>query len=153
MKKQIFEKGKSLRAESEIRTQFSPRITPDNWQTVYDDSQFTFLDKIYYSLTLKLPYNLQILENYIVSRNYVFRLHIAKNLCLLFFTRVLFFYQMIALQKLWQMFFISSKELFSSSRYLNFCTFHTFQIQKDKWKQNNWWCHELACINFQIWFL
>ena len=25
--------------------------------------------------------------------------------------------------------------------------FHTFQIQKDKWKWQNLWCHELACIN------
>ena len=28
--------------------------------------------------------------------------------------------------------------------------FHTFQIQKDKWKWNNLWCHELACINLQM---
>ena len=34
-----------------------------------------------------------------------------------------FFYQMIALQKLWKMFFISSKKLFSFSRYSNFCNF------------------------------
>ena len=27
--------------------------------------------------------------------------------------------------------------------------FHTFQIQKDKWKWNNL-CHELICINFQM---
>ena len=31
--------------------------------------------------------------------------------------------------------------------------FHTFQIQKDKWKWNNLWCHELACINLQMQFL
>ena len=30
--------------------------------------------------------------------------------------------------------------------------FHTFQIQKDKWKWNNLWCHELACTNFQMYF-
>ena len=28
--------------------------------------------------------------------------------------------------------------------------FHTFQIQKDKWKWNDLWCHELTCINFQM---
>ena len=28
--------------------------------------------------------------------------------------------------------------------------FHTFQIQNDKWKWNNLWCHELACINLQM---
>ena len=33
------------------------------------------------------------------------------------------FYRMIALQKLWNMFFISSKKLFSFSRYSNFCIF------------------------------
>ena len=31
--------------------------------------------------------------------------------------------------------------------------FHTFQIQKDKWKWNDLWCHELACINLQMQFL
>ena len=36
---------------------------------------------------------------------------------------LLFFHQMIALQKLWKMFFISSKKLFSFSRYSKFCIF------------------------------
>ena len=36
------------------------------------------------------------------------------------FIKFLFFHQMIALQKLWKMFFISSKKLFSFSRYSNF---------------------------------
>ena len=62
-----------------------------------------------------------------------------------------FFHQMIALRKLWKILFISSKKLFWFSRYSNFCNFslpfHTFQIQKDKWKWNNLWCHELPCIN------
>ena len=31
--------------------------------------------------------------------------------------------------------------------------FHTFQFQKDRWKWNNLWCHELACINLQMSFL
>ena len=30
-------------------------------------------------------------------------------------------------------------------------SFHTFQIQKNKWKWNNL-CHELACINLQVIF-
>ena len=34
-----------------------------------------------------------------------------------------FFHQMIVLKKLWKMFFISSKKLFSFSRYSNFCIF------------------------------
>ena len=28
--------------------------------------------------------------------------------------------------------------------------FHTFQIQKHKWKSNNLCCHELTCINLQM---
>ena len=28
--------------------------------------------------------------------------------------------------------------------------FHTFQIQKGKWKWNNLWCHKLACTNLQM---
>ena len=36
---------------------------------------------------------------------------------------ILFFHQMIGLQKLWKMFFISSKKLFSFSRYSDFCNF------------------------------
>ena len=28
--------------------------------------------------------------------------------------------------------------------------FHTFQIQKGKWKWNNLWCHNLVCINLQM---
>ena len=28
--------------------------------------------------------------------------------------------------------------------------FHAFQIQKNKWKWNNLWCHELAGINLQV---
>ena len=37
------------------------------------------------------------------------------------FIRFLFFHQVIVLQKLWKMIFISSKKLFSFSRYSNFC--------------------------------
>ena len=44
---------------------------------------------------------------------------LSSNFCLLF----CIFHQTIALQKLWKMFFISSKKLFSFSRYSNFCIF------------------------------
>ena len=37
------------------------------------------------------------------------------------FYQIFIFYQMIALQKLWKMFLISSKKPFSLSRYSNFC--------------------------------
>ena len=39
------------------------------------------------------------------------------------FYQIFIFHQMIAFQKLWKMFFISSKKLFLFSRYLNFCIF------------------------------
>ena len=39
------------------------------------------------------------------------------------FHQIFIFYQMIALQKLWKMFFMSSKKLFSFSRYSKFCIF------------------------------
>ena len=39
------------------------------------------------------------------------------------FYQIFIFHQMIALQKLWKMFFISSKKLFSFLRYLNFYIF------------------------------
>ena len=40
--------------------------------------------------------------------------------CVRYFVANFIFHQMIALQKLWKMFFISSKKLFSFLRYLNF---------------------------------
>ena len=74
-----------------------------------------------------------------------------ESLCPLFFIKFLFFQRMRALQKLWKMFFISSKKL---SRYSIFCNFflhfHTIQTQKDKWKWNNLWCHKLVLHKFQM---
>ena len=40
-----------------------------------------------------------------------------------FFIKFLFFHQMIFFKKLWKMFFISSKKLFSFLRYSNCCNF------------------------------
>ena len=55
--------------------------------------------------------------------------------------------------KLKKLLFISSKKLFSISRYSFFVIsslpFH-FPDQKGKWKWNNLWCHKLACINLQM---
>ena len=45
------------------------------------------------------------------------------KVCLLFFIKFLCFHQMIALQKLWNMLFISSKKLFLFPRYSRFCSF------------------------------
>ena len=72
-------------------------------------------------------------------------------------SKFLFFHQMIALKKLWKMFFISSKKPFSFSRCSNFCnffsSFENFPDSKDKWTWNNLWFHELACMNLQMSFL
>ena len=46
-----------------------------------------------------------------------------QSLCPLFLIKFLFIHQMTALQKLRKVFFISSKKLFSFSRYSNFCHF------------------------------
>ena len=48
----------------------------------------------------------------------------------------------------WKLFFISSKKLFLFSKYS--MTIPHFPDSKDKWKLNDLWCHELACINLQI---
>ena len=48
------------------------------------------------------------------------------SFCLLFFIKFSFFHQIIVLQKLCKMFFISSKKLFSCSRYSSFCNFFPF---------------------------
>ena len=62
-----------------------------------------------------------------------------------------FFFFISALQKLWKMLFTTSKNLFSFSKYSNLRNFsfpfHTFQIQKDKWKWKNLCCGESTWIN------
>ena len=54
-------------------------------------------------------------------------MHIAKSfyfkLVSAIFYQIFIFHQIVALQKLWKMFFISSKKLFSFLRYSNFCIF------------------------------
>ena len=69
------------------------------------------------------------------------------------FYQFLIFRQMIALQNLYKCFLFHWKSSFRSQDIQIFVIFslhfHTFQIQKDKWKWNNLWCHELACINLQ----
>ena len=73
------------------------------------------------------------------------------------FIKFLFFHQIIVLQKLWKVFLFHLKSSFHSQDFQIFLifslSFHNFQIQKDKWKINNLWCHELACINLQMQFL
>ena len=45
------------------------------------------------------------------------------KVCVRYFHQIFIFHQMIVLQKLWKMLFISSKMLFSFSRYSIFCIF------------------------------
>ena len=51
----------------------------------------------------------------------IFMSQLVLKLVSAIFTKFYFFHQMIALQKLWKMLFISSKKLFSFSRYSVFC--------------------------------
>ena len=60
---------------------------------------------------------------YVYQLKYLNEWNFKACLCPLFFIKFLFFHQMIALDKLWKMFFISSKKLISFSRYSNFCIF------------------------------
>ena len=54
---------------------------------------------------------------------WIYKLQLKTCVRPLFFIKFLFFHQMIGLQKLWKMFFISSKKLFLFLRYSNFCNF------------------------------
>ena len=74
-------------------------------------AQNNFLTNLYHSVTSGN------------TRKFSFPIKTFKSLCLLFFIKFLFFHKMIALQKLWKMFFISPKKLFSFARYSSFCNF------------------------------
>ena len=59
--------------------------------------------------------------------------------------------QIIALQKLWKILFISSKKLFSFSRYWHFCIFvfpfvplSAIALEVDSRKILSLWCHQLS---------
>ena len=68
------------------------------------------------------------------------------------FYQIFISHQMIALQKLWKMFFISSKKLFSFLRYSNFCisTFPSFSpcqpllLRLIEDKSQSLWSHQLS---------
>ena len=72
----------------------------------------------------------------------------------LFLIKCLFFHEMIALQNYESCFLFHLISSFGSRDIEIFVVFslplYTFQTQKDKWKWNNLRCHELACINWQI---
>ena len=135
-----------------------------NWFVIHESRSLNSNPEIYLSFFLKLVYNLVSMFFYCICDIFILPLIPSLSLAMFLtcslklvsaiFYQILFFHQMIALQKLWKMFFISSKKLFSSSGYSHFCIFslpfYTPQTQRDKWKWNNLWCHELACINLQI---
>ena len=98
-------------------------------------------------LSCKFAFNFMILVNRITL---VISLKLMSTI---FLIKFLFFHQMIALKKLWKMFFISSKKLFLFLRLSNFCNFFpSFPNfpNSNNWMWNNLWCHELACINLQM---
>ena len=61
----------------------------------------------------------------------------VQSLCPLFFIEFLFFYHVIALQKLWKMFSFSSKKLFSFLRYSNLSWFFLFLSTLSGFKRTN----------------
>ena len=73
------------------------------------------------------------------------------------FHQIFIFRQMIALQKLWKMFFISSKKLFSFLRYLNFCifvfpSFFPCQPLVQRLNQENLKIYDVInCLTHQLW--
>ena len=73
-----------------------------------------------------LSYFVGLVFNSVISFEKVLVCTSLKALCTLFFIKFLFFRQMISLQKLWKMCFISSIKLFLFLRYLNFCNFFPY---------------------------
>ena len=97
-----FSCGRSTR-QSDTLHDFSVTIRRC-YKDVYVNSFFPWTAKLWDSLPIEcfsLTYNLVAAISY----------------------QIFVFYQIIALQKLWKMFFISSKKLFSFSRYSHFCIF------------------------------
>ena len=80
------------------------------------------------------------------------------SFCPLFFINLLFFYQMVACQKIWKMLFISFKKLFSFLKYSNFCNFFPFLSILFRIKRTNGsgiiydvmnWLAEICKCNFR----
>ena len=88
--------------------------------------------------------------------------YLSKSLYLLFFYQISIFFSpndspsrtmKNVFHFIWMFFisFISSSCSWDIQIFVIFpLPFCTFQIQKEKWKWNNLWCHELACINLQV---
>ena len=74
--------------------------------------------------------------------------------CVRYFLENIYFFTKWYLFKTEKCFLFHPKSFFCSRDIqifvIFFLPFHTFQIQKNKWKWNNLWCHELACINLQM---
>ena len=83
----------------------------------------------------KWKWKLKIVEGN--KKYFAFNLYQSYSWCPLFFIKFLFFHQMIARQKLWKVFFISSKRLFSFSRYPNFCIFSPSFPHFSRYKRTN----------------
>ena len=83
--------------------------------------------------------------------------HLLKLVSAIFILNFCFSTKWYPFQNYGKCFLFHEKSSFRSRDIQNFVIFslpfHTLQIQKDKWKWNNLWCHELACINLQMQFL
>ena len=86
---------------------------------------FTCCPSLYYSLSLVVTRRITRLSFYkqamvaAIGKTFNGYLKLASAI----FYQIFIYLQMIVLQKIWKMSFISSKKLFSFSRYLSFCIF------------------------------
>ena len=103
-----------------------------------------------------------LLQNLCYTNSFLFRKELKACVC--YFLSLYIFHQMIALQKLWKMFFIWSKKLFSFSRYSNFCIFvfpSFFPVSHclRAWSKKNLKIHDvISCLNKNlithfVWYL
>ena len=103
---------------------------------------------------------------YIYLMYQVSTLYSEKSLKLVptIFSQIFIYHQMIPLQNLWKMFFISSKKLFSFSRYLFFCvsifpSFSPCQPLLRAWSKINLKVYDVInCLNknviiYLVWYL
>ena len=102
---------------------------------------------------LKMFFRTNRQENYITSAKESIFLSL-KLVSAIFYQVFIFFIKWQTFKNYEKCFLFPLKSSFRSRDIQIFVTFsltfHTFQIQKDKGKWNNLWCHNLGCIDLQI---
>ena len=77
-----------------------------------------------------------------------------KLVCVIFYQIFIFLSNERPSKAMKNVFLFHLKSSFCSRDIKNYVIFslpfHTFQVQKGKWKWNNLWCHKLACINLEM---